>query len=411
MDPRWQSAALAPPRAFVAPLGRGVLRAQPEDFVVEEDLGFTASGTGQHVLLKVRKRNANTQWVARELAKLCGCHPRDVGYAGLKDRRAVAVQWLTVPKSRLSLEAWGEVRHPEFDVLEAHAHSRKLPRGALAGNRFIIRIRDVRVDDQALSSRVAEISRHGVPNYFGPQRFGHNGSNLSRIPDGLKSLRAPERGFVLSAARSVIFNAVLAERVREGSWNHLEAGDIANLDGRGSIFPVDGVHPTADAQAAPGAQPAADAHSSDPTATIASTSADAPARSVGRTIAIDPNLTERAARLDLHPTGPLWGRGIPATQHRIADLESRVSAGFQQACDLTAEAGMDQERRALRLAVRDFTWTREADSIVPAGDVPPGDSLADRSVVVSFRLTRGSFATTVLRELFDSDGAGEDESD
>ena len=377
MDSHWLAAALTPPRAYGPALGRGTLRAQPEDFVVEEDLGFSASGTGQHVLLKVRKRNANTQWVARELAKLCGCHPRDVGYAGLKDRRAVAVQWLTVPKSKLSLEAWLEVRHPEFgDVLEANAHSRKLPRGALAGNRFTIRVRDLEttVDEQALASRIAEISRHGVPNYFGPQRFGHNGSNLARIPDGLKALRAPERGFVFSAARSMIFNAVLAERVRDGSWNRLEAGDIANLDGRGSIFPVESISaidPTADVD------PAAD-----------DDRALAPA--------IDPTLTARAAQLDLHPTGPLWGRGAPATQLRIATLESKVAADFQQACDLTAEAGMDQERRALRLAVRDLTYSREPDT----------DSL-----VVSFRLSRGSFATTVLRELIDSDTSADEDRD
>ncbi len=362
MDSSWLAAALTPPHAFGSPLARGTLRAHPEDFVVEEDLGFTASGTGQHVLLKVRKRNANTQWVARELAKLCGCHPRDVGYAGLKDRRAVAIQWLTVPKTKTPLEAWPEVRHPEFDVLEAHAHSRKLPRGALAGNRFTIRIRDIAVDDQAVNDRVAHINRHGVPNYFGPQRFGHNGSNLARIPGGLQSLRAPERGFVLSAARSVIFNAVLAERVRDGSWNRLEVGDIANLDGRGSIFPVESVPSAAQGDAAP-------------------------------TLAIDPTLVERAAQLDLHPTGPLWGRGTPATQLRIAELESRVAANFQQACDLTAAAGMDQERRALRLTVRDFTWTRESDD----------------SIVVSFRLTRGSFATTVLRELINSETSVEDE--
>jgi tRNA pseudouridine13 synthase len=155
---------------------------------------------------------------------------------------------------------------------------------------------------------------------------------------------------VLSAARSVIFNAVLAERVRDDSWNRLEAGDIANLDGRGSIFPVESAN--------------------------------------------DPTLNERVAQLDLHPTGPLWGRGTPATQLRIADLESRVAAEFQPACDLTAAAGMDQERRALRLAVRDLTWSRAPDSIL-----------------VSFRLTRGSFATTVLRELIDADGADEGEGD
>ena len=377
MDPHWLAAALTPPRAFGAPLGQGTLRAQPEDFLVEEDLGFTASGAGQHILLKVRKRNANTQWVARELAKLCGCHPRDVGYAGLKDRRAVAIQWLTVPKSKLPLEAWSEVRHPEFDVLEAHAHSRKLPRGALAGNRFTIRIRDIAAADPDLNARVAQITRQGVPNYFGPQRFGHNGSNLTRIPDGLQTLRAPERGFVLSAARSVIFNAVLAERVRDGSWNQLEVGDIANLDGRGSIFPVEAI-----ATAAPHA-------ATDPA--LGDALSAAPGAPGHPSRAVDPTLVERATQLDLHPTGPMWGKGTPATQHRVAELESRVATQFQPACDLTTAATMDQERRALRLAVRDFTWSREPDAIL-----------------VSFRLTRGSFATTVLRELIDSEGTADE---
>src|SRR5712672_3126015 len=150
----WHIAALEPPRAFGPALGSGLLRAQSEDFIVEEDLGFAPAGMGQHVLLKVRKRDANTQWVARELAKVCGCRPMDVGYAGLKDRRAVAVQWFTVPKSAQSLDGWTAVRTSEFEVLEAHAHTRKLPRGALAGNRFTIRVRDVTVGDDQLAERV-----------------------------------------------------------------------------------------------------------------------------------------------------------------------------------------------------------------------------------------------------------------
>ena len=384
MDTHWLSVALNPPRAHGAPLARATLRAEPEDFIVEEDLGFAPSGNGQHVLLKVRKRNANTPWVARELARLCDCHPRDVGYAGLKDRRAIAVQWLTVPKSKLPLESWREVRHPEFDVLEAHPHSRKLPRGALAGNRFTIRIRDISVTaaahtaesaaakaatgsghpattadasataatpadaspltltafTTALAARIAAISQQGVPNYFGPQRFGRDGANLTRIADDPSSLRPPERGFVLSAARSLIFNAVLAERVTDASWDRLEPGDIANLDGRGSIFPVD---------------------------------------------TVDPTLTDRCAKLDIHPTGPQWGRIVPATHGRIGELETRVAAAYPDACALVTHAGMDQERRALRLAVRDLTCDYEPNTIT-----------------LCFRLTRGSFATTVLRELIDS---------
>jgi len=349
VDTQWLLSALEPPRAHGAPLARGTLRVEPEDFVVEEDLGFGPSGAGQHVLLKVRKRNANTQWVVRELAKLCGCHARDIGYAGLKDRRAVAIQYVTVPQSRLTPDLWRTVREPEFEVLGADPHSRKLPRGALAGNRFMVRIRNIDVDDAALALRIAAISRRGVPNYFGPQRFGRDGGNLARIADGLRALRHQERGFVLSAARSLVFNAVLAERVRDGSWERLEAGDIANLDGRGSIFPVDTLEQT---------------------------------------------LIERCEQLDIHPTGPLWGRGVPATHLRALELETRVAAGFVQPRALTAEAGMEQERRSLRLAVRDLTWEREATA-----------------VVVRFRLMRGSFATMVVREIVESESLADEDND
>ena len=344
------SPALDPPRAYGLPLARGTLRAQPEDFVVEEDLGFGASGTGQHVLLKVRKRNANTQWVARELARLSDCHPRDVGYAGLKDRRSVSIQWFTVPRSRLSAEAWCAVREPEFEVLEAATHSRKLPRGALAGNRFVIRVRNLLMasgtDPAAFAARLAEIQRAGVPNYFGPQRFGRDGGNITRIADGLATLRAPERGFVLSAARSLVFNGVAAARVADGSWRGLEVGDVANLDGRGSIFAVD---------------------------------------------AIDASLIARCEALDIHPTGPLWGRGLPETRGRAHELEMRIATEFSQAADLVAAAGMDQERRALRLAVRDLRCDFEPEAIV-----------------LRFRLSRGSFATTVLREIVDCGAVEED---
>ena len=346
----WAAAALDPPRAFGPPLSSGVLRTQPDDFIVEEDLGFTPAGTGQHVLLKVRKRDANTQWVARELSRICRSRPMDVGFAGLKDRRAVAIQWFTVPKSSQSLEAWSAVQTPEFEVLEAHAHTRKLPRGALAGNGFVIRVRDVTVTDQQLIERVDLIAHRGVPNYFGPQRFGRQGSNLARIAAGLRTLRMPERGFVLSAARSLIFNAVLAERVRDGSWDRLEAGDVANLDGRGSVFAVD---------------------------------------------ALDETLVERCSRLDIHPTGPMWGRGQPASQGRVLELESRVGGQLPEPTTLVEEAGMEQERRSLRLSVRNLEWSRESDA-----------------VVLRFRLMRGSFATTVVREIFDAVSAdGEPEGD
>ena len=334
-------AALDPPRAHGAPLGQGRLRVEPEDFIVEEQLGFEPAGAGQHVLLRVRKRDANTQWIARELARACGCRPLDVGYAGLKDRRAVATQWFTVPQSKISPEDWVGMGSDEYEVLEAHRHSRKLPRGALAGNRFVIRIRGAAVDDASIASRLAAVEARGVPNYFGPQRFGKGGANLRRIGEDVRALARTERGFVLSAARSLVFNAVLAERVGDGSWERLEPGDLANLDGRASHFRVE---------------------------------------------AVDEAIADRSARLDIHPTGPLWGRGAPPSGGRVLELEERVAAGLTAACELVVRAGMDQERRSLRLAVRDLRWRRDADA-------------AD-SIIVEFRLSRGAYATVVLREVF-----------
>jgi tRNA pseudouridine13 synthase len=320
-----------------------VLRAEPEDFVVEEELGFAPAGTGAHLLLKVRKRNANTQWVARELTRLAGCRPADAGYAGLKDRRAVAVQWFSVPRPRTALD-WRELRHAEFEVLEVHEHTRKLPRGALAGNRFAVRIRAGSGDGAELAERLAPrleaIAQRGVPNYFGTQRFGRDAGNLRHLGTPLHTLPPQQRGFVLSAARSVIFNAVLAARVTAGSWETLHTGDLANLDGRGSIFHVE---------------------------------------------AVDAELLERCQRLEIHPTGPLWGEGNPASAGEVLELERTIAARMASAAAACVAAGMSQERRSLRVAVHELRCEVEA-----------------QAVRLHFHLTRGCFATAVLAELIET---------
>lgn len=347
-----REAALAPPYAHGPPLTEALLRTQPEDFLVEEVLGFAPTGVGQHLLLKVRKRDANTQWVARELARHAGCRPADIGYAGLKDRRAVAVQWFSVPRPRVPL-SWSDAGGADFQVLEAYPHARKLPRGALAGNHFTVRLvardGDGRRLAVSLEPRLAEIARRGVPNYFGPQRFGREGANLARLADDPRSLRPAERGFVLSAARSVIFNAVLAARVADGSWERLLRGDLANLEGRGSVFPV---------------------------------------------AAGDPALDARCERLEIHPSGPLWGRDSPDTQRSVLELEAAIAAQHARACRLCAAAGMRQERRSLRLVAHGLTCDSEASA-----------------VVLRFQLTRGGFATAVLRELIASAAPAEDAGD
>ncbi len=142
----WRRAALAPPTAWGEPLGTGVLRASPEDFEVDETLGFEASGEGPHALLSVRKRGANTEWVARELARTMGVKPFEVGFAGLKDRNAITTQHFTVPRGKRAAEELVGLKGEGYEVLSAAAHQRKLPRGALEGNRFVIVVRGLACD-------------------------------------------------------------------------------------------------------------------------------------------------------------------------------------------------------------------------------------------------------------------------
>lgn len=336
-DARALAAALAPPLAHGAAPCEGELRQEPEDFCVEEELGFAPAGAGEHLLLKVQKRNSNTLWVARRLARAAGCGAAAVGFAGLKDRRALAVQWFSVPRPRRQIN-WAALGEGDFTVLESHAHHRKLPRGALAGNCFRVRVRTRGSGAELgalLAPRLAAIERAGVPNYFGPQRFGRDGVNLAAPRDGQVSRE--QRGFMLSAARSLLFNALLAARVREGDWNRLHAGDVAVLDGRGSIFSIE--------------QP-------------------------------DESLVQRCEQLAIHPTGPLWGVGELPSAAAVQALEVRVAGEWPVQRALCEAAGMRQERRSLRLRVAGLALEEEP-----------------QAVRLSFRLPRGGFATAVLREL------------
>jgi tRNA pseudouridine13 synthase len=348
VPPHWRAAALEPSRAFGPPAVAGTIRSIAEDFEVEEELGFAPDGAGQHLLLKIRKRAANTEWVARAIARHARVRPSDIGFAGLKDRHAVAVQWFSVPGGReAGTASWLEFRHPEFTVLEAHAHGRKLRRGALAGNRFRIRVRALRGDRAALDARLAQIRAQGVPNYFGPQRFGRDAANLQALAywalDGRALRGRAERSFTLSAGRSVVFNAVLAQRVQDASWDRLLDGEIVNLDGSGSVFRIE---------------------------------------------TPPPDIGERCAALDVHPTGPLWGRGDLRPSLAAAALENKVSAAFTAVTTALEAAGLQQERRALRLKVEAL-----------AADL-------DEDLELTFRLGSGAFATAVLRELVDADVAG-----
>jgi len=328
------------PHAFGTPPLTARLRATPEDFQVEEILGYDADGAGEHALLWVQKRGANTDWVARELAKFAGVPPVAVGYAGLKDRHAVTRQAFSVQLPGKGDPDWSAFPHADVSVLAATRHSRKLKRGALRGNRFVLVLRDVQGDREAAERVLGQIAARGVPNYFGEQRFGREGGNVAQARAMFAGQRVDrsKRSFLLSAVRSHIFNGVLAARVERDAWDRPLDGEIWSLAGSRSWF---------------GPEPFNDA------------------------------LADRLARADIHPSGPLWGQGEPPTQGEAGALERAIAAADADLASGLAAARMDQERRPLRLLPQNLKhrW------------------LADDALELSFELPAGAYATVVVREL------------
>lgn len=316
------------------------LRVAPEDFQVEEILGYDADGSGEHALLWVEKRGANTDWVARELARFAGVPPLNVGYAGLKDRHAVTRQAFTVQLAGKPDPDWSAFPHAEVKVLAATRHSRKLKRGALRGNRFVLVLREVQGDRAAAERVLDQIAVRGVPNYFGEQRFGREGGNVAqaRAMFAGKRVDRDKRSLLLSAARSHIFNGVLAARVERNAWDAPLEGEIWSLAGSRSWF---------------GPEP------------------------------FDAALAERLAHGDIHPSGPLWGQGEPPTTGEVGALERAIASQDTELAAGLAAARMDQERRPLRLRPKDLRWRW----------------LDDEALELAFELPAGAYATVVVREL------------
>lgn len=330
------------PRALGQPVLSARIRATPEDFRVEELDAFEPSGGGEHLLLTVEKRGMNTAFAAKLLAQWAGINEAGVGYAGLKDRHAVTVQRFSVHLPRKVAPDIAALESDEMRVLDHAWHAKKLPRGALAGNRFVLMLRELQGNRDAIEARLQAIAARGVPNYFGEQRFGRSGDNVGSALAmfGGRRVAREQRGHLLSAARSQLFNRVLGARVDAGNWGVALDGEVWMLDGSRSVF---------------GPEP------------------------------FDDILAARLAAFDIHPTAPLWGRGDLRSTGAAAELESAALADAESLAlraGLEA-AGLKQERRATRLRPQSLEseW-REPDTLELRFALPPG-----------------TYATTVLAEL------------
>lgn len=221
------------------PQGTGLLKANPEDFVVVEDLGFEPDGEGEHILVRILKNGCNTRFVADALAKFLKIHAREVSFAGQKDKHAVTEQWLCARVPGKEMPDLSAFQLEGCQVLEYARHKRKLRLGALKGNAFTLVLREVSNRDD-VEQRLNDICVKGVPNYFGAQRFGIGGSNLQGAQRWAQT-NTPvrdrnKRSFWLSAARSALFNQIVAERLKKADVNQVVDGDALQLAGRGSWF-------------------------------------------------------------------------------------------------------------------------------------------------------------------------------
>ena len=326
----------------------GVIRRQPSDFQVDEIQIFKPSGQGEHVWLLIKKTSQNTDWVAGKLAKIAQVPRRDVSFAGMKDRHAVTTQWFSVQMPGREAPDWQAQLPDGIELLNEKRHDRKLKRGTLEGNKFKLLIRDFKGSEGELKTAVKRISEQGIPNYFGEQRFGFYQADKNAYTNIIKAEQwfkgeikvksKQQRSIYLSAARSWIFNHILSERVAAGTWNQAIQGDVYMLNGTKSCFFED----------------------------------------------LDNVIVERVQQLQLHPTGALWGRGHLRSKATVQENEEKQSETFTTLCEGLENKGLKQERKALRLVVKDLNYQWLEDQ---------------NAVSLSFSLPAGAFATSVLAEL------------
>ena len=321
------------------PISSGLLRSKKADFKVFEQIPFLPCGEGEHLFIHLRKTGANTAFVAKQLAQYFSVKESLVSYAGLKDRFAVTEQWFGVHVPGKQVYDLSDLDIEGVEVLSYKRHNKKLRIGGLDGNRFEITLRDVTEIDE-LVRRWHVVSNHGVPNYFGEQRFGINGGNIAKalsLFSGRKVNDKKKRGMYLSAARSLIFNQVISQRIEQEKFESLLNGDVVMLAGTQSVFLAD---------------------------------------------SIEQSLIDRHLNHDVDITAPMWGAGELMTPKQALTFEQNVAEQLPEFSQGLPRFGLKQERRRIRLLMKE-----------------PKIDIENDIVTLSFFLPAGAYATTIMREL------------
>lgn len=330
------------PYAFGGPAGTGVIRKKPEDFQVIENLGYQPTGEGEHLFLVIQKQNRTTNEVAAMLGRQAGVRKRNVSFAGMKDKEALTTQAFSIHMPGMPDPDLRDLESDELRILDCKRHRRKIRRGSLRGNRFVLRVRDVSADRQLVQQRVSEVKRFGTPNFFGPQRFGNRGENLRQAERLFKGEMAgidrQLRSILLSSVRAWLFNLVLAERVRRADWNKVLDGDVMLLAGSNRQFLA-----TEDLEL----------------------------------------LQRRLEAFDINPSAPLCGSKSRSleTRNEAAQVE-QVLSGHEFWLEGLERFGLKEDRRSLRLVASGLEHKWQGDDLI-----------------LSFSLPAGSYATTLLREI------------
>jgi tRNA pseudouridine13 synthase len=237
---RLRAAVVDPPRGCddLPGIG-GIIRARPEDFAVEELPAYPADGGAGHLLVWLRKRSLTTEEAVREVARQFRIPQGEIGVAGLKDRDAITRQQISLPDRAAA--ALTQFRHPAIELSDARPHSHKLRRGHLRGNRFVIVVRELSVEideaKQRAQAKLERLTKHGLRNYYGSQRFGEGARNLEPGLASLAGRRRRHKGDItVSAGQSALFNFYLAIRAERGLLGTVLAGDILQKRDSGGMF-------------------------------------------------------------------------------------------------------------------------------------------------------------------------------